>query len=449
MPNVDDIKEDFIKKLEKEKTSRKLRFDDEINQLHNALSSKNRSITPESVAESINRIETHTSTSRQNPPPLPFTPQALVNITNSSPLSDLDNAFLRIFKLTSYYPTSKLNYPTILCESLEEFFTPFLANLNYSEQAREQSLKNLISEAIQTAEKNKGGIFGVNFPGQGCYLNGWLFAKLAGIKPRDVSRDPNVFQTILGTASHEKLGHGFISAYSALGQLKTELGLSLVQIASQFGISPSDDASVQLRYKQNSLLFFVSQFLEEGWATWIEKYLEVHLFHTSNPLQHSLNNLIGAIQQLPKEIPNVEHLKEALMQSLGIVLGDEDQTMKEILQAVYFLADTGGILDEYFMSCIHQPLRYALGELICKKCEANLGELCVPYAVLIAGNVTFDPTKISATDLSNLLLNDPRLNPDTRLVAISRMKLETPGDIKELTKRVNSELSFSIPVEIR
>lgn len=449
MALVEEIRKRFAEKLDHEVMIRKLRLEDEAQQFRNRVSSSTKSFNPDSVIASVQQIQSSAGKNRQSPPPLPLHPNALIDMTNSDPLRELDRTFINMFHLPQYFPTNKLSYPTILCEGLEEFFTPFLSGMNYSQQTRDQELKRLISEAQEVAKKHKGGIFGVNFPGQGCYLNGWLFAYLANIQTNQVMTTPSVFQKVLGTAAHEKLGHGFLSVYSSLGEIKTNLGLTLVQIADQFGLAASDDAMARLRYQQNSLLFTVSQFLEEGWATWIENYLKGKLFQSGTNPSHSIEEIIQAVEHLPAEIKNVNEVKESFLSALGILLGDEDQTMGDILQSIRFLAYAGGQLDDYFSSQIRQPLRYALGELLCMQCESNLGVECVPYAALIAGNITFDPVKISVSDLSNLLSTDPRLNPDARLAAVSRIKLEKPGSVKELSQKVSSLLSFSIPVELR
>ena len=74
----------------------------------------------------------------------------------------------------------------------------------------------------------------------------------------------------------------------------------------------------------------------------------------------------------------------------------------------------------------------------------------MPYAALIAANVDFKLDQISLSDLRELLKNNPRLSPDTRLATISRcLKLRKPGSVGELVKRVQDEFSFSVPDELK
>lgn len=448
MTDIDEIRDGFAQKLDSSRAAREDRLREDLESLQPLPPSIFRPVSPGDVAGRIERIIAAAAGPGKPRPSLTAFQQALVNITHADPLRDLDKAFLKTFNLPAYYPAGKLAYPTVFCETLEEFFTPFLAGMNYSDAALTRELGRMMAEALGGANKG-GGIFGVNFPGQGCYLNGWLFGFLENMPPREVMRSPEAVKSVLGTAAHEKLGHGFLSAYSKLGQLKTELGLSVVQIASRFGLAPADDAADRLRYDQKNLLFTVSQFLEEGWATWIENHMLEKVIQGEHQRRHSFEKIVEAVQGLPREIQNIDRVEQSFLAALGVLFSEEEVPLEVILRAVVYLEKAGLELDGYFSAAINQPLRYALGELLCVQAAANLGEECLPYAALIAANVTFDPARISLADLQNLLFDDPRLNPDARLAAISRLKLEQPGSLQELAGRVNSQLSFSIPPEIR
>jgi len=109
----------------------------------------------------------------------------------------------------------------------------------------------------------------------------------------------------------------------------------------------------------------------------------------------------------------------------------------------------GGMLDEFLDEQLGQPLRYAVGELLFVQAEANLGAGCAPYAALIAANITFDPAAVSLADLRDLLSRDPRLNPDARLAALSRLKLDKKDDVRGMAKVAAAQLSFSVPKELQ
>lgn len=458
MTNLDDIRSSFESKLDERTQQRKTRLNTELAALREQLLRQAKTALPADIANRLagfdERIKTRRSGVSGGPPVLSHLEvpgvQALLDISRADQLRQLDNAFAEIFNLSAYYPLQPLKYPTVYCESLEEFFIPIVGQLNLSPQARKTEMERLMAEAQRIAqETNGGGILGYNLPGQGCYLNGWLFVYGRNLPPRAAFEHPELLRRVLGTAAHEKLGHGFLSAYSALGQTKVELGISLLEIARRFGARPSDDPVASLRQEQAELLNMASQLLEEGWATWVETFLAANLMESGVHPRHSIEAIVQAIENLPGEIPERGKIQGALYGALELLFGEEDVPIELIHQAVMTVEMLGSQLDAYFGSALGQPLRYAAGELIMVQAGANLGPVCVPYAVLIAANVSFDPEEISLSDLREMFATKPNLNPDARLAALSRMRLEQTNSVSELAGRAESELSFSVPKELK
>ncbi len=375
--------------------------------------------------------------------------QPLVDMTNSARFQELDRAFITLFNLDTHYPINHLGYPTVYCERLEEFFAPIVEQMDISSEARNMELQNLIHKTEETAQEQGGGIFGYNLPGKGAYLNGWLFTFDTQLAPRQAFSFPDLAHRIYRTAIHEKLGHGFLSAYSALGQVKNRLGISQMEIARRFGLRSTDDPISSLRREQTALFYRTSQLLEEGWSTWLETYMGASIMKSSTHPRYNLQQVIDAIQSLPVDLPDCNEIQHSLLTAIVILFGDKDIPDETLLQAVlvFDFVDTG--LDEFFEQKLGQPLRYAIGELMLIQAEANLGFQCVPYAVLLAANVTFDPVNMGLADLRELLCHDPRLNPDVRLAALSRLKLNPRNDVHVLVRQAAAELSFSIPVELK
>lgn len=365
-------------------------------------------------------------------------------------LRHLDQSFAQAFSLGRYFPANRLNYPTVYCESLEEFFTPWIDELNLSLQARQTELQRLVTETEQRAQRTKGGgIFGVNLPGRGCFLNGWLFAWGSQRTPRQVLLDPDVLRRVLTTAVHEKLGHGFLTAYSTLGEAKSRLGLEQVALAARFGRRPADDPQARLRQDQHQLVFLVSQLLEEGWSTWLETLLVGSDGERRDP-RYSLEALAGAIEGLPINLAERKEVHKALITSLAVLFSPEEHPHFEHLHQAVMLIETLGIqLDDYFGSALGQPLRYVVGELLFVQAERHTGPMCLPYLALIAANVDLKLEQISLADLSYLLQRDPRLHPDARLAALSRLTLEQKDQISELAGQAEAVLSLSVPPELK
>ncbi len=308
----------------------------------------------------------------------------------------------------------------------------------------------MISEAETIARQTQGGgIFGYNLSGKGCYLNGWLFVYDHQIAPRQAFNDQQLLMSILGTAAHEKLGHRFLDLYTAMGDVKSRLGLGMVEIASRFGLRPADDPTSTLRRAQYNLLFTASQLLEEGWATWLQNYLAESWLGGSDHPRHTLQSIWKATLDLPEDMPDRQQIVEALQTSLAVLFDSKEQPDTTVHTAVRLLENLGAQLDDHFFHALHQPLRYAVGELLFMQAETNLGALCTPYVAIISANLTFDPAQISLNDLASLFAEDPRLNPDTRLACLSRLHITEAGSLRELVGQAQAELSYSVPPEIK
>lgn len=444
MSKLDEIKTSFAGKLEATRQQHAARLEADLQELRARLLREFKPSIPADLGRRLGKLVAPPAAPAVRPPAQP-----LVDISASDPLRQMDAAFFQEFHLTSYYPIPRLNYPTIYCETLEEFYTPIVSQMDLSPEARQQELLRLVESAKEAARRNGGGILGYNLPGKGAYLNGWLFGSRAGIPPQQAFQDKESLQRILETAAHEKLGHGFLNAYSALGEVKTRLGILQIEIARKFGLRAADDPTSSLRREQANLLFLASQLLEEGWATWVETYLAQSLLGFGPHPRYALQTVLNAIQSLPARLPERAETQPALLGALALLFGAEQVPIEMLHQAVMIIEVIGVGLDEVLGEKLGQPLRYAVGELLLAQAETNLGAQCVPYAALIAANVNFDPSQVGLSDLRDLLSRDPRLNPDARLAAISRLHPQAKDDVRGLAKMVAAQLSFSVPKELQ
>jgi hypothetical protein len=442
MTTLDEQRNAFEKKLQNMRDSHKENLDNDLAAMRTRLIKETPAVA--SIPEKITRWLSSLDIAR-GPAATAGIPQARLEMGTSAPLREVDSFFQKEFQTRTYLSSSLMAYPTVFCESLEEFFGVLIKDLNVSPTARQAELNRMVEEARQTAEKtNGGGIFGVNLPGQGCYLNGWLFAYGSGMAPAQVKDNPEYLPNILMTAAHEKLGHGFLAECSALGSAKSRLGLTLVDVAQRFGMRAADDPLSSLRQQQNNLIFTTSQLVEEGWATWVESYLGNRLYQKQHP-HHAGEALVKACQNLPADLENREEIHNTLLAALVFLLGDEPADVYRLHWAVDVVNTLGAELDDYFFGTVGQPLRYCVGELLYWRIEIQLGALCVPYAALIAANVAIDIDKISLSDLQTVMGNDPRLHPDARLAAIARLGSREKNNIPGMARMVEQQLSFSVP----
>jgi hypothetical protein len=361
-------------------------------------------------------------------------------------LKELDQRFADLFNLGQFYSTSRLDYPTVYCETLPEFFTPFVSDMDLSPLARQAYLEMMVKQTEEEAAQGKA-LLGVNFPGRGCYLNGWMFVYGRSISPRAAWQDRELSLSILATTAHEKLGHGFLSAYSAMGEVSNRLGLSTIELANRFGLRPADEPTFRLRTEQAQLLLQASLLLEEGYATWVEAFMARQMGAPAR--RYSLAAVAQAILALPEATANREKWQALLLGSLQLLFGEERSSLPELHQAVTAIEKVDAAIDNFIFHFLGQTLRYVVGSLLMDQAEMNLGAGCIPYLALIAGNVTFDPAQISLADLREILGGDPRLSPDTRLAALSQVRLDQSGDVRSLAQVAESGLSLSVPKELK
>ena len=441
MSDLEDIKNGFERRLDARRAQHQERTNQEAAQLREQLM---REIKLPPLPDLSRRLETIVA--RWPVQPAISHVPSLVEMSSSGKLQELDQIFSQLFDLPAYYPTNRLAYPTVYCETLKDFFQAQVDALDRSPQQREQTLGWMVEAAESDARKsNGGGTFGYNLPGQGAYLNGWLMAYNTHLSPRQVLEQPELALRVYGTAIHEKLGHGFLSVYSTLGQVKTRMGLDGFELAQRFGRREADDPASRLGMRQHNLIYHASQLLEEGWSTWLQTFMGLTVLKAGKHPRYSIQKIIDAFETIPQNEPNRLETMGKLRTALAWVFENQDTSLEALLKAVRVLEANG---DE-FGDALGQPLRYAVGEMLMVQAAFNLGPKCLPYAALIAANVKLNPAELAISDLEELLSSDPRLNPDARLAAISRMGLAEKNNVHLLASEVSARLSFTPPAEIK
>ena len=398
--------------------------------------------------------------SREAPAVLPPPGQPRIVLHGEPALQQLDCLFAEEFDLARRFPDRTLaGFPTVYAETLEEFYAPYVDRMDISESSKQAVMAQLKGQVEEAAALGRGGVYGIYWPGRGCYLNGWLFARTAteagdGAQPmsaRDALLDPQILPRILATAVHEKQGHGFVSEFTALGEEKKRLGLWRYDVARRFALRDVDTPERALLWEKEAVVYQSSQLLEEGWSTWIEHHIMGHWAQANGrpwtQCRYALIQVWKPLAQLAKESEDatVEQAVLDIQKALEILFLAEAPALDDVHAAVLTLHHHSAIADDAFAHTLGQPAAYVIGYLLLWKMEARLGALCLPYAVAIAGNVTYGLDQVAATDLQRLVLRDPRLNVDSRLAHLSLLELENKGDVAELVRRAHEELNLAVP----
>jgi hypothetical protein len=225
MSELDEIKNKFAEQLEKNKQAHAGQLESDLQALRANLPREFRASLPPDLGRQAEAVAAK-FTSRAAPSPA----RALVDMAKNSNFQEYDETFIEIFHLDAYYPAFRLRYPTKYCETLGEFSIPQLSQEELSPEEHQKKIKAMVAELEEQARKGK--LFkGYYISGLGAFINGWLFDQLYKCSEGEAYKRADAWPHILETAIHEKLGHGFLSEYSALGQVENQLGLT--QLASR------------------------------------------------------------------------------------------------------------------------------------------------------------------------------------------------------------------------
>ncbi len=375
-------------------------------------------------------------------------------------LEAIDRIMDEDFALRSRLAGASSDYPTVYCETLEEYFDPYVKILNLSETTRKEIVQHLIARAEADAENTGGGgEFGVNWPGQGCFVNGWLFAYRRAADAAAALRDPATLPFILATVAHEKHGHGFITEFTMSGREKKDIQMFRQDLAARFNVRLADTPDDVLLREKWSILFMSSVFLEEGWSVWVENYLLRRLRESGSRgpdwtrMKDRRQYRLEAVAPLLARLAGRGGEKAAAARTCGEAVDfifrgdvlDEEKT----LRACRGLEETEAVLADDFASAFGQYPRYVLGYLLVEKVERAVGTANVPYAVAIAANVRYGLASIANSDLARVAASEPRLNLNARLALLSGLDLKAKGDPTELAARAREELNFKIPENLK
>lgn len=374
---------------------------------------------------------------------------AKVDLYEGVKLQQVDEWYDELFDISGHFTGENLVYPTFFCESLEEFFEPHVRHLALSRSRKQQLIDYMAREAEELAKQGRGGIYGVNWPGDGCYLNGWLFAYPNIRSVAEVLDDYSKMPSIVSVVAHEKLGHGFLSEFTTLGKEREKIQLSRYKIADQFDIRLSDSPTEILLREKWEILFISSMYVEEGYATWVEnKMLEALTGKPQKPYYSgAVLKLLDLMVRSAEDKELLDFLKE-VQESVKILLEPNEKGPKELHAASVVLEQAEPILTKPFSRTFGQPARYVLGYLLFERLEKHFGTQILPYVVAAVYNVDYDLEKIANTDLARIVQREPRMNVHTRALQMLTLPKSAGSSVDRLFQASKELLSFAVPANI-
>jgi len=339
-----------------------------------------------------------------------------------------------------------LKEPAILSESAQEFYGGLLSGEPLSPGQWRILLERQLKEAREHAEHG-GGVWGAFLAGQACLINGWLFKEVFGLaQPRDALSDARTAGLLLGTVAHEKWGHGFLSAATALGAETRQVQMDRVRYARLFsGFQVTTPEGVILREKWRAV-YNATRFAEEGWSSWVENVVRrgfAAQFAGGAPAPPALwmQNFV---------VPEVRLRNRAAAQQAILTLFDSGRKPDEAKAAMAILEQAEDELTPDFMGQYGRPPRYIIGYGLCWMVERRFGARNVPAALILAGNVVYGLATQGVSDLANVIASSPDLNVNRRLAAIAHLPLkDSPGLARrDFAAACHDLLGLSVPANL-
>ena len=370
---------------------------------------------------------------------------AKINAYDALRVEVVDESFNEIFSIGKYFKEDNLRYPTFYCETLEEFFEPHVKYLAISDAIKEYLISTMVAEAEQRAASRGGGVFGVNWPGEGCYLNGWLLSYPNTEDPASALKDQTKIPYILETLAHEKLGHGFLSEFTTLGNEMQKIQMARFKVAEDFNIKISDSPKEILLKEKWQYLFTHCMYAEEGYATWIEELLLQEMSGSSSP-KYSEEKVLATLERVDLGLATDlkgrtgSSLSGALKICLNPTLDDVG-----IHKEVRLLEEFEWHISSSKQWDLPQPARYVIGFLLLDRIARVFGRELVPYIMAIAYNVCYDLDNISNSDLTRILDNEPSMNIHTRLLTILAAGSDEINSVESLVQMCKTSLNMAIP----
>lgn len=393
------------------------------------------------------RVETPSVASADSQPPPPAIPPVLpgmVELRGDSRLNQMDRWVQE--RLDLGFVAQPFKEPTILSETAREFYGMLLAGEPLSEGQWQALLEQQLREARENAERG-GGVWGAFLAGQGCFVNGWLFKSVFGLSnARDALADARTIPLLLGTVAHEKWGHGFLSATTALGAEVRQVHLDRLRYARLFaGFQVTTPEGVILREKWRAV-YNATRFAEEGWATWVENLVR----------QGFADKAGGAPAPQAKwmagfVVPELRLGKLVSAQQALLTLFDASRRPDEARAAMLTLEQSEEELTPYFMAQYGRPPRYVIGYGLCWMIARRFGEPNVPTALILAGNVVYGLATQGVSDIVNVIATSPDMNVNCRLAAIAHLPVkDTPGLARrQFADACHNSLGLSVPANLR
>lgn len=459
--------DEFARKIEAQREQHRQEMDETREILFGPTARSSRPLMPDmsnlSIDDAISAyttwVETAVSTNQQAwlaarlppaPTPSPETEarlrQTLAQQPAATQLAYVDNLVEELFDIRRIFPTVRHNTDVYFCRTTAEFVRPLAAiGLSAAEQNR------LIAQGNQGVFDGPVLAYDAYYlPDKGCYVNGPRLAN--GRDPEQALDDPETFFRAVQAIAQTMWGWGFLIDYSEAGQQRKRANLWQPEVAAQLGLADLAASYPPLvtQIRQHAVL------LETGWSTWIGEVVmqaarRQKLGGWERPsFSHKdfWQILRSAIGEIVSEMPGWDlflPVKGGLRQLMGTHEDGQAYVHRQLVKRRTAVLN----LETKIQQVSGRSGATWLSRLVLDKVEARVGSFCMPYAMLIAANISYD---LNAPGLA-ALTNNPALVPqgsmDTRLWLLSYLDESVKYDVSTMAIAAWDILNLASPLALR
>lgn len=398
------------------------------------------------------QIEAHR---REGPAQIPTPPEPQVpgppvvgQIAPVRSLPEVDQVMVKDFALDRFISGGVPIPPTVYCTTPEKFVEPVTAYLGLPSPVGDGWLEAARRERPGWERSNPLGRVALYIPSQGCYVNGWRLARLHNLPdPGAALTEPAAFRDAVRQVASEKWGLGFIGCHAEYGVERERHGLDRWNLAERLDVKMGGDAA---RARQAEQLRAIVSFTEAGWTRWVGDYLAQRADPSAGDLGvHTglrLAQLWDAAEHLVRIVPFDEVIGGLLDAIRWLFLESEaGPTLIHKGVRVFQALQKHKQANQVSLAVARMPVRVLIGRLLMGKLEARLGALPLPYAVLIAGNLTYDLERSPPHKIEQRTTQYPRQNVDTRLAMLGFLDPIVKYDVSTMVSAARHEFELEPP----
>ena len=358
-------------------------------------------------------------------------------------LTQIDNLVEQLFDLHRVFPHIRPQTDIFVCQSTAEFLRP-LTRIGLS-----------TAEQIRLSQQSDAPILkriAYYLPDEGCYVNGPLLLQQAQTATvAEALAHTDTFYQVVTAVTQQMYGWGFLLDYTLAGQERKRLNLWPDELAHHLGLTqPASPYQAQ-----SQVVHYYGSLASAGWCRWI----------TAAVLQMAQRKQLGGWQQTQFTWQKFGKLLKRLATDVG------EQPISEFFVPIFNAVQDTFMTSQTGLTMLHKQLNKSrqwaaenevrlqqrwgwsaqawLQQTLLNSVEARVGSFCLPYALTVAGHVTYQIDQVTADKLTHDLAQVPQSSLDTRLWMLSALEKQVKYNVTSMANGAWEKFHFESPPELK